>query len=364
MDILLLTNTLDKSTGWSTVGVELGRRLAKEHRLVALCEKGDAGRFEFQSLPVLRHGRYHNPIRLWLDLLSAETAIRTLNGFRFEAILCNIEPLLPIAALIKSRLKVRRLVMIGHGTFAYFPFVKLPHRLLYRPFSRAIDEIVVPSRFTADHVKQWFQRPLHVAPWGVDLQDYRPRAIGMQPSREPAFAFIGEPKARKGFSVILDAIRLLKPDFPSLRIYVTSNQEKVFKRFAGAREVAEHLILCGRVSPEELRRIYSRSIAVVLPSVNCTDSFEGFGLVHLEANACGIPSIGSRGTANEEIILHGRNGLLCRQNDPADLAACMRHMLTDRNSYEKMCRNASAHAASMSWNAAVQRVSLCLRGMR
>ena len=39
-------------------------------------------------------------------------------------------------------------------------------------------------------------------------------------------------------------------------------------------------------------------------------NFEGFGLVHLEANLCGSLTIGSRGSANEEIIKDGHSGLI------------------------------------------------------
>jgi glycosyltransferase involved in cell wall biosynthesis len=73
----------------------------------------------------------------------------------------------------------------------------------------------------------------------------------------------------------------------------------------------------GWLSPEGVLEELSRARAFVFPSVYR----ETFGLSAAEALACGIPVVASRGTAAEEFVIHGANGLLFAHNSVDDLAA-------------------------------------------
>ena len=63
------------------------------------------------------------------------------------------------------------------------------------------------------------------------------------------------------------------------------------------------------------------------PSISISNYFEGFGLVHLEANACGTMTIGTINSSNEDAIPKG-NGFLVEQNDVQGLACAINKLLS------------------------------------
>ena len=72
-------------------------------------------------------------------------------------------------------------------------------------------------------------------------------------------------------------------------------------------------------------------------------SVEGFGIVVLEANACGVPVVASSGVP-EGAVRHGRNGLRYPFGDQAALAAGLIEILTDEASYRRLSASSLASA--------------------
>ncbi|MDA3614288.1 glycosyltransferase family 4 protein [Polluticaenibacter yanchengensis] len=90
-------------------------------------------------------------------------------------------------------------------------------------------------------------------------------------------------------------------------------------------------------SQVELALLYKTHDAFVLFS-----RYETFGCVIIEANACGLPVIGSDMAVLKEIIQHGKNGLLARNEDPADLYERLLEYLKCTSTFDK--QGMSAHA--------------------
>ena len=68
------------------------------------------------------------------------------------------------------------------------------------------------------------------------------------------------------------------------------------------------------MSEKELVDLYRKSKVNVLPSQSSDSYFEGFGLIHLEANACGTYTIGCKNSGNEDAIID-ENGILIEPED-------------------------------------------------
>jgi glycosyltransferase involved in cell wall biosynthesis len=83
---------------------------------------------------------------------------------------------------------------------------------------------------------------------------------------------------------------------------------------------------------------------LVLPS-----SVEGFGIVVLEANACGVPVIASSGVP-EGAVRDGFNGLRYQFGDIRALADRIVHLLWDTALYSSLSKNASSNAERFSWS--------------
>jgi phosphatidylinositol alpha-1,6-mannosyltransferase len=83
-------------------------------------------------------------------------------------------------------------------------------------------------------------------------------------------------------------------------------------------------------------------------------SSEGFGLVFLEASACGKPVIGGRSGGVTDVIDHEETGLLVDCSDPANIADAILRMIDDRELYSHCVSRSVAHAESMSWYSTAQ----------
>jgi glycosyltransferase involved in cell wall biosynthesis len=329
----------------------LARHLGDARWCIATREDAQNESLEATVLPVIPSDFSASGLR---TVLSGRKIASALAGLAVDIVVCNVEPYLPLAARIRSVLEKRQrskvgLLLVAHGTYAYYPFVSGRARWLWKMAGRAVDAVVAPSLFTAERVRAWYGGPVHVVPWGVDLERYF-ALPGVR--KEHSFVSVGQPKARKGTDVLLRAFAAARARHPSARLYIVGGGDARYERLARELGVADAVHFTGPVKHEELLQYYSRSLAHVLPSVNTGRAFEGFGLVHLEANACGLPTIGSRGTANQEVIVEGKTGFLCAQGDTDGVARAMLWLLENAQGRQRMAVAARRHAEACTWDSA------------
>jgi glycosyltransferase involved in cell wall biosynthesis len=104
------------------------------------------------------------------------------------------------------------------------------------------------------------------------------------------------------------------------------------------------VIVRGRVSDSELLEEYQSADIFVLPSLA-----EGFGLVLLEALACGLPVIASTSTAGPDIVEEGQDGFIIAPNDSRALAAQIQWFLGHRLELAEMSGRARRKAQLFGW---------------
>jgi glycosyltransferase involved in cell wall biosynthesis len=85
--------------------------------------------------------------------------------------------------------------------------------------------------------------------------------------------------------------------------------------------------------------------ALIFPAVR-----EGWGLVVLEANACGTPAVGYDVPGLRDSIRHGETGMLVKPGDLEALAEALVSLLTNNSLREKFSRNALEWSKQFSWN--------------
>ena len=336
--ILFITNDLKGENGWSMVSVNILREIKRFNKVLTVTRKGGLGDCQYFA----RDG-HRNPLQMIRDARKITKKALRINE-KVSSIICAIEPFLPISVIIKRWLNVKKLILIGHGTYIYYPFVQFPKCLISRLFSTAVDNLVVPSEFTRNRAAKWYKREISVVPWGVN----EPRSKYLTRDRKH-FIFIGELKERKGVSTLFDAISLLRSEFREIKLIMIGEIHLKYVEESRLKGLENNITFKGVVSEHEKNKLLRRAFALVLPSINVKDDFEGFGLVHLEANANGVASIGSRFTANEEVILDGKTGFLCNQGDAFDLSEKMRRFLVDKNLALTMGLDGILHAKRMNW---------------
>jgi glycosyltransferase involved in cell wall biosynthesis len=130
----------------------------------------------------------------------------------------------------------------------------------------------------------------------------------------------------KGMEVLLQALARIPAGDVRLLVVGDGALRPSYQARAAELGVADRVLFCGRVSAEDLPDHYSVCDLLVLPSVT---RGEAFGVVLLEAMACGKPVIASNLPGVRSVVSDGQDGLLVQPGDVVDLAAKVHGLLDD-----------------------------------
>ena len=150
--------------------------------------------------------------------------------------------------------------------------------------------------------------------------------------------FVGNLIARKGLHHLIAALSRLPPAEWRLDVVgddgVDSAYAAALRRQIGAAGLEDNIRLHGRVSDSELAQQYRAAhLLAVL-------SYEGFGIVYLEAMAFGLPVLASVDGGGGEIVRHGVNGFLVEPTDADGIAGHLSALAGDRERLAALGRNA------------------------
>lgn len=233
--------------------------------------------------------------------------------------------------------------------------------------ARASDLLIVSSLWEKEQlIRHTRASParLKVIPCGVDLTLFKPiqpeRAMAvLRLFRKEFVLFVGRIDAVKGIDVLIRAVHHLscKPNtgrYPLGLIIVggelDADPKKETEEMRRLRKLVARLNLQDRVAfygaqPQNLLPyFYSAAQALVLPS-----RYESFGMVALEAMACGTAVIGSRVGGLQYTIEEGRTGLLVAEGDWLEMAHRICDVIEKQSLKKKLVRGALARVKKFSW---------------
>ena len=119
------------------------------------------------------------------------------------------------------------------------------------------------------------------------------------------------------------------PDRTTITINITPKQKARLERLADRLGIQDRVHFVGQVDHDRLSLYYSAADLFVMPAREDPPDVEGFGLVFLEANACGTPVIGARTGGIPDAVQDGETGLLVPPSAPDRLAEAALQVLTD-----------------------------------
>lgn len=221
-----------------------------------------------------------------------------------------------------------------------------PYAALTRSFLRSVDAVLVSSPQLAENSRflAAAQDRVHVVPFGIDPAPFGRTSEGevlaarlRRTYGTPLTLFVGRLVPYKGVDVLLRAM----PHVPGSLVLVgdgplRSDLEGLAVRLGLARRV--HFI--GSVSQDDLVALFHAADLLALPSVTPN---EAFGLVQLEAHACGVPVVSTAlPTGVPFANLHGVTGLVVAPGDSEELAAALGLLLEDESLRAELGRRARA----------------------
>lgn len=203
---------------------------------------------------------------------------------------------------------------------------------------------------------------IRVVPGGVDVERFRPaserdafrRRFGVAPDA-PLLLTLRNLEPRMGVDALLAAMPGVLARHPGARLVVggTGPLRAELEALARRLGLGDRVLFPGFIPEAELAAVYAAADLFVLP----TRALEGFGLVTLEALACGTPVLGSRVGATPELLEPLDAGLLLADTTPHAVEASILAFLArpDRAALAARCR---AHAEPYAWS----RVAAALEG--
>lgn len=213
---------------------------------------------------------------------------------------------------------------------------------------RAAKVIVTTRTYAATSRAVWRQSPV-VIPNAVDAHRFNPdvdgravRAKFRVPPDRPVVLLVGRIVPHKGVEHFLEAARYL----PGTLLLVAGEGSSLesMEHLASALGVQDRVRFLGRVSEDNLPKVYAACDVFVLPSVS---RLEAFGIVALEAMATGKPVVVADIPGVREVIEDGREGLLADPMNPQDLAQKIQRLLADPTLRAEMGRRGREKVLAM-----------------
>jgi glycosyltransferase involved in cell wall biosynthesis len=179
-----------------------------------------------------------------------------------------------------------------------------------------------------------YQGPLTLIPNGVDIERWRPKDPRPLLAR-PTVISVSRLVRKNGIDTLLRAVALLTGEFPTIecRIIGDGPERERLGRLAADLGLARVVRFLGSLPHADVPRQLWESSVFARPSRS-----EGMGTSFVEAQAAGIPVVGTRVGGIPDIIRDEETGLLVDVDQPADLAAKIRGVLTDRSLAARLAR--------------------------
>ena len=222
---------------------------------------------------------------------------------------------------------------------------------------RLADRVVAANVVERAHLAWYYGAStdrIAVIPCGVDTELFRPmpqveakRLLALPP--DPLLLYVGRLQPIKGLETLLEAMTAL--DGAAQLLIVGGDQDEpenghadYLRERVSALGLRERVSFLGAQPQERLRLFYAAADATVMPSY-----YESFGMVALEAMACGSPVIASRVGGLTTTVRDGVTGFLVPEGDAGALAERVALLLEDRGRRAQLGREAQRWAAEHRW---------------
>jgi phosphatidylinositol alpha-1,6-mannosyltransferase len=144
---------------------------------------------------------------------------------------------------------------------------------------------------------------------------------------------------KKGIDNAIKAFRSISDAKPDARFLVVGSgqDEHRLRQIVSEQDLSGKVIFAGRVPDPELADHYRLGDVFVMPNRRMPDGdTEGFGLVFLEANRCGLPVVAGRDGGSTDAVQDGLNGLVVNGHSVPAIAAAMRALTEDEALYQRL----------------------------
>lgn len=280
------------------------------------------------------------PLREW-------RALRALRSSRAgTSVLCGIWYPEGLIAAFSAK---RPLVILAHGA-ELMPPRNAWRRPLWARLQRWVlqraDLVIANSTFTADLVRKVAPQARVIAiPLAVDEQRFHPGAAAgarakFQVQGKRVVTTVARVHAYKGHETVFRAIAELHAQEREQLVYLIAGagpDEAKLRSLAVELGVDPYVRWVGFVAEEDLPELYAATDLFALCTRDSAEhrAVEGFGLAFLEAQACGVPVVGTSTGGIPDAVRDGEGGWLIAQDDYRTLSGILQKLVRDTASFQR-----------------------------
>ncbi len=352
MKHLLVTNDFPpKIGGIQSLLWEWWRRLPSDR--FAVLTSPYAGAAEFDAAQPFRVERVAEPV-----LLPHPIMVRRVNDLarRFGAELVVLDPAVPLG-LIGPSLALPYDVVL-HGAEVTVPGRMPGSKQALAYVLRNARHVIAAGSYPAAEAERAAGRalPTTIVPPGVDVERFRPLTAPERDESRRRFELpidgrvvlgVSRLVPRKGFDNAIRAVARLAPTHPDVVLAIAGGgrDEQRLRRLAA--DVGAPVRFLGRVPNDDLPRLYGCADVFTMLCRNRWGGLEqeGFGIVFVEAAACGVPQVAGDSGGAAEAVADGETGLVVRDpDDVSEAVAALSHLLDDDAERQRMGKAARRRA--------------------
>ncbi|MFC2014844.1 glycosyltransferase [Chloroflexota bacterium] len=223
--------------------------------------------------------------------------------------------------------------------------------------ARSCQHIIAPTEKEKEELVQHYNSPperISVVPCGVNMERFRPvdRKIARQElgfGEEKMVLFVGRIESLKGIEQLLKAMPYLKNNQNPRLVVIGGDKNSQYeidrlRRLSLDLNIEDSVTFTGSIEQERLPYYYSAADACVISSY-----YESFGMVALEALACGTPVVANDVGDFRNIIQQGKTGYVVTDNEPRHLAEKIDLLLARPGYDEKAALSLRASVSRYGW---------------
>jgi phosphatidylinositol alpha-1,6-mannosyltransferase len=240
--------------------------------------------------------------------------------------------------------------------------------MVRRVFNSA-SALIANSHSTAGMLRDHWARPaeqVHALHPGVDMQRFQPapRSAAIRDrlgwTDRCVVLTVGRLQRRKGQDVLIQALPLIRRRIPNVlyAIVGTGEEQARLCDLASSSVVADHVEFLGEIDDRQLLECYQQCDLFVLPNRSIGGDIEGFGMVLVEAQACGKPVVAGASGGTAETMQVPETGRIVNCESPGPLADVLIDLLNQPRVLEAMGQRARVWVQEQfDWDSLVQRAA-------
>jgi len=314
-------------------------------------QRSKDGKEEMQFDATLNFSVERIRINKWRIFMYFNRIIRTFNGFKSTSHIIATGKFSLWNVGFCSFFFKRQTVAVIHGSEVNFKSSVIRKSINFS--LQRFKTIVAVSNYTKTLVKH-LNKNVTVIPNGINVSEWQNSDSKLKLKGFPVMTTVGRVSTRKGQLNVINHLPELIKYFPELHYHCVGipTESHAFLSRAKSLGVESFITFHGSLEDNRLKQILGATdIFVMLSSESITGDVEGFGIAILEANALGVPAIGSKGCGIEDAIDSHHSGILIQADNSNEFIEAITEITNEKFRYKT---NAKLWAETHDWDVIVK----------